>query len=388
MYMSLTTHKHLALDRSDPGYDKLWKVRPLLDIVCKRSLELYSPHPQISVDESMIGTKSRLSFIQYMPKKPVKWGIKNWVCADSVTGYILTFDVYCGGNASHSVHPKGLAYGVVMKLVQPFLDKGHTVYMDNFYTSPELFHDLLERNTSASGTVRQNHKHFPALLKSVYGETATPRGTTTFAYYKQLTMVRWSDNKDVYALSTLYSDQLTTARRRVGSAVSDVPCPRIISDYNALMGGVDLADQAMCYYSIGRKSMKWWRRVFWRMVDHVITNAYVIYSANNAHSLERIHTRVKFRLQLANDLATPALHLRKGPGRSPAQSLSRLTGKHFPYWSGVKKRCAVCAYKKTHSSGMKKYKDKKITRWCPKCEVHLCIGTCFEVYHTRVNYKH
>ena len=188
-----------------------------------------------------------------------------------------------------------------MKLVQPFLDKGHTVYMDNFYTSPELFHDLLERNTSASGTVRQNRKHFPALLKPVYGETARPRGTTTFAYYKQLTMVRWSDNKDVYALSTLYSDQLTTARRRVGSAVSDVPCPRIISDYNAFMGGVDLADQAMCYYSIGRKSMKWWRRVFWRMVDHVITNAYVIYSANNAHSLERIHTRVKFHLQLAND---------------------------------------------------------------------------------------
>ena len=82
-----------ALDWSDPGYDKLWKVRPLLDVVSQQSLELYTPHPQISVDESMIGTKSRLSFIQYMPKKPVKWGIKNWVCADSVTGYILMFDV-------------------------------------------------------------------------------------------------------------------------------------------------------------------------------------------------------------------------------------------------------------------------------------------------------
>lgn len=82
-----------ALDWSDPGYDKLWKVRPLLDVVSQQSLELYAPYPQISVDESMIGTKSRLSFIQYMPKKPVKWGIKNWVCADSVTGYILMFDV-------------------------------------------------------------------------------------------------------------------------------------------------------------------------------------------------------------------------------------------------------------------------------------------------------
>ena len=378
-----------ALDRSDPAYDKLWKVRPLLDIVSQQSLKLYSPHPQISVDESMIGTKSRLSFIQYMPKKPVKWGIKNWVCADAVTGYILTFDVYCGANASQTEkHPKGLAYSVVMKLVEPYLDKGYSVYMDNYYSSPELFRDLLLRKTTASGTVRLNRKYFPDQLKPVRGEPARSRGTTSFAFHGQLTMVRWIDNKDVYALSTIFSDTLTTARRRVGNHAQDIPCPQIISDYNAFMGGVDLADQAMCYYSIGRKSMKWWRRLLWRMIDHVITNAYVIYAANNSTSLNKIQTRVQFRLQLANDLATPAVSLRKVPGRSPTQTVSRLTGKHFPYWSGVKKRCAVCAYKKTHASGMKKYKDKKITTWCPKCEVHLCIGTCFEIYHTRVNYKH
>ena len=67
-------------------YDKLWKVHPLLDVVSQRSLELYAPHPQISVDESLIGTKSRLLFIHYyVEKKKAKWGIKNWVCADSVT---------------------------------------------------------------------------------------------------------------------------------------------------------------------------------------------------------------------------------------------------------------------------------------------------------------
>ena len=136
-------------------------------------------------------------------------------------------------------------------------------------------------------------------------------------------------------MSTLDSDSLTTARRRVGSVVQDVPCPHIISDYNAFMGGVDLADQAMCYYSIGRKGMKWWRRVFWRMIDHVITNAYVIYAANNANPLEKIQTRVKFHLQLANDLASPAILLRKVPGHSPAQTMSHLTGKNFPYWTSA-----------------------------------------------------
>ena len=42
-----------ALDRNDPNYDKLWKVRPFLDVVSERSLQLYAPHPQLSVDESI-----------------------------------------------------------------------------------------------------------------------------------------------------------------------------------------------------------------------------------------------------------------------------------------------------------------------------------------------
>ena len=41
------------------------------------------------------------------------------------------------------------------------------------------------------------------------------------------------------------------------------------SPANSSMGGVDLTDQYMSYYLVGRKTMKWWRRVFWRMHDDV-----------------------------------------------------------------------------------------------------------------------
>lgn len=42
----------------------------------------------VSIDEQMIGTKSRISFCQYMPFKPTaKWGIKVWVMASAVSGY-------------------------------------------------------------------------------------------------------------------------------------------------------------------------------------------------------------------------------------------------------------------------------------------------------------
>ena len=39
----------------------------------------------------MIGFKGRLSFIQYMPKNPTKWGMKAFVLADSKSGYTYNF---------------------------------------------------------------------------------------------------------------------------------------------------------------------------------------------------------------------------------------------------------------------------------------------------------
>ena len=75
-----------------PQYDKLRKIRPLIDSLGKVSKELYSPNNQLSIDESMIGTKCRLLIIHYLRKKnPTKWRIKVWACCDAITGYIYIF---------------------------------------------------------------------------------------------------------------------------------------------------------------------------------------------------------------------------------------------------------------------------------------------------------
>lgn len=47
----------------------------------------------ISVDEGMIGFHGSLSFRQYKPAKPIKYGIKIWMTADSSNGFVLNFDV-------------------------------------------------------------------------------------------------------------------------------------------------------------------------------------------------------------------------------------------------------------------------------------------------------
>ena len=75
----------------------------------------YQPH-QVSVDEPMITYKGRLSFIQYMPKKPHKWGPKAWVLADTTNGYCWDWKLYTGGEGNTTEH--GLAHRVVMDLVK------------------------------------------------------------------------------------------------------------------------------------------------------------------------------------------------------------------------------------------------------------------------------
>ena len=57
---------------------------------------MFVPQQQLSIDEAMISYKGRLSFLQYLPKKPKKWGMMAWALADSTVGYICNWKLYCG----------------------------------------------------------------------------------------------------------------------------------------------------------------------------------------------------------------------------------------------------------------------------------------------------
>ena len=79
--------------RTDPGYDKLGSVRPVIGILSEQFLHNYNPHRENFVDEAMIKFKGRSRMKQYLPKKR---GFKVWVRADGVNGYVCEFEVYTG----------------------------------------------------------------------------------------------------------------------------------------------------------------------------------------------------------------------------------------------------------------------------------------------------
>nr|CAH7713898.1 unnamed protein product [Callosobruchus chinensis] len=62
--------------RESPNYDKLYKVRPVLDTLSKTFMNCYKPSKNQSIDESMIRFKGRSTLKQYMPQKPIKRGYK------------------------------------------------------------------------------------------------------------------------------------------------------------------------------------------------------------------------------------------------------------------------------------------------------------------------
>ena len=136
----------------EDSYDPLFKVRPPIEKVSETFDKYYKLVHELAIDEMIIGTRCRIHFLQYIPKKPTKWGIKAFVNAESKTGYVLKFEIYISNSGS--------AHDVVMKLMDKYLEKGHDLYLDNFYTSPLLLQAMLDKQKYTCGTVRQNRKHF------------------------------------------------------------------------------------------------------------------------------------------------------------------------------------------------------------------------------------
>ena len=115
-----------AKPRGHPGYDKLYKVRPILESISQKCLSLYKPHRENSIDEAMVGFKGRSSLKQYVPSKPTKRGYKVWVRCDSRNGFTCCFQIYTGkvGNTSE----KNVGARVVMDVSNDILDKGFHLY--------------------------------------------------------------------------------------------------------------------------------------------------------------------------------------------------------------------------------------------------------------------
>ena len=158
--------------------------------------------------------------------------------------------------------------------------------------------------------------------------------------------------------------------------------PKVVDDYNRSMNGVDRADQYTVYYSFIRKSVKWWRKLFFWLFEVTVVNSYILHCAHTSNPM----THLQFRQSLVEALVSS--HLTAAPPR-PRQGRPRKRTRssedperfnlqlgHFPK-RGEMKECVYCS---DASHGAR----KRTSIYCKACpgKPNLCPESCFEHYHT------
>lgn len=355
------------IPRGEPGHDALYKLRPIIDPLIESFLTAATPGRQIALDEAMCAFRGRVHFRVYNSNKPDKWGIKLYQASDSKTGYTMMFEIYCGiGGTTNST---------VMRVMDRFLDNGHTLYMDRYYNSITLTEELLSRNTQVVGTVQTNRKGLPPAIKN----QKLKRGEIISFRRDRILCLKWRDKRDVTMISTIHDDSTLPVQRR-GEA-EPVQKPACVVNYNEYMGGVDHSDQLLSYYPFKRKTLKWYKKLFYRLFYLTITNAQILYAAKQSELGQPHMTLHQFLEAVAEDLAVDGgqdLDQPPAPNRA-----ARLVERHFPQLvpettkKNATRRCTVCASAKAR---------KETRYYCPKCDVGLCVVGCFEKYHTLLHY--
>ena len=103
----------------------------------------------------------------------------------------------------------------------------------------------------------------------------------------------------VVMLSTECSAQMVTVSSR-HSGVAAQEKPAAVHTYNQNMNGVDISDQYTATYPFTRKTIKWWRKVFFWLIDLCVTNSYALYKEMGQDRMSHIN----YRRSIVQALAT------------------------------------------------------------------------------------
>ena len=352
-------------------YDPLAKVRYVLDKLMTSIRNGWIAGKRITVDESMIKYCGRaVYFIQYMPKKPIKHGIKVFALCCAYTGYLLNFEVYLGKDTDTN---ENTALHVVDRLINKanlIHLKGRILYADNWYTTTKLAKFLYETYrwlfvgtvvTKDSKERTENSIPFRKLsngaLKKV--KRGWMRKATLPVVMKNnekyhLQCTTWKDKKQVTFLHThlVQNDGDTTVKRHVKGNRQriDLNAPPIQPDYSKYFNAVDVNDHDSADYTVSIRTNRWYLRIFLWLVDRVIFACYLIVCHSNKPMWSKYKSKNDGRRKFQIDLALAVMEYGiKLDWKEPYDDKDR------PKWMRQKafvpcacKKCFFCKMNKTN----------------------------------------
>lgn len=283
--------------------DKLCPIRSIWEQVTGKFGEYYIPSDNLTVDEQLMPCRCRCCFIQFMPKKPDKYGIKIfWLC-DSKTAYPLKGLVYTGKDGNKRA--VGLAGNVVESLCSPYFGTNRNITMDNYFTSLPLAESLLSKGLTLVGTLKKNKTCVP---DNFLPNKSKLEGSTMFGFREKMTLVSHVPKvgKAVLLLSSMHhTDKIITED-------GQKPISEINKYYNKTKSGVDTMDQMVHEYMTKRKTNRWPFSLFMNLLDVTNIAAYVLWSKKfplwNAKKSNKRHL---FLRALGEDLVSSHIERRE-----------------------------------------------------------------------------
>ena len=174
---------------------------------------------------------------------------------------------------------------------------------------------------------------------------------------------------------------ITRRTRRSDQGTEVIKKPKLVDDYNSHMGGVDTSDQLIRYYGYPHRSIKWWKRVFFHLLDLSILNANILYNQTANNNMSQLDFCVAVVSSLLTGHSPRAVNRHYAPTTELPMRLSeRPFIERIPSETahGGRPRCKLCT-----SRG----KNRSQTKYrCKICKTPLHCEPCFEIYHTVLHY--
>ena len=343
------------------------KIKPLYYHCLATFPEYFTPPEMLTLDETMVRFKGRSTYKTVIKGKPTPIGYKLYTIAS--LGYLLTFSLY-RGKGGYAVK-QGVIHHTVTQMVGRWSGSDRILFTDNLYTSPALCRHLLGIGLRSCGTFRPNRSHLPEGLRDAMKTLST--GETKAWQSGQLGCLVWCDKNPVLILSTHHKvdDMVSLAQDHGPSQAPFVIKPQVVLDYNVGKCGVDMVDQLRSYYAMQRKSRKDWPSLAWWLIDMCVINSYTLWRLDAKAEIGQLDFRRALLHQIPAAYPPPSAHAHSAASHSP----STTNEGHWPKHSHVTRRCKHC-----YVAGGGGRRSEVV---CKRCDVHLCLEPCFELYHTQ-----
>lgn len=99
----------------------MFKLRDIFEQFNFNLSAAFEPGENICIDETLYAFRGRVSFLQYMPKKPSRYGIKINCLVDVDTAYLLFGEIYTGKAEPDAKKETNVSYSLVIRLSNNYL---------------------------------------------------------------------------------------------------------------------------------------------------------------------------------------------------------------------------------------------------------------------------